>query len=118
MARRGPSYRYWDSCAFLGWLKKEEDKKEGCGAVIRAAQAGEVIIVTSSLTIAEVLHTKGKDRIPASSQEAVERFFKHNWVATRGLDRATAEFARRLVWAYNIEPKDAVHVATALVSRS
>jgi hypothetical protein len=82
MARRGPSYRYWDSCAFLGWPKKEEDKKEGCGAVIRAAQAGELILVTSTLTIAEVLHTKGKDRIPASSQEAVERFFKHNWVAT------------------------------------
>jgi PIN domain nuclease of toxin-antitoxin system len=113
MARGGPSYRYWDSCAFLGWLKREPEKKHGCEAVIRA---GEAIVVTSTLTIAEVPHTKSKERISVGDQNDVEAFFKHRWITTRGLDRATAEFARRLVWAYNVEPMDAVHVATALTA--
>lgn len=116
MPRSQPTHRYWDSCAFLGWLLREAGRKEGCEAVIRAAEAADATIVTSTLTIAEVLHTKGKPRIPATDQNRVEEFFKHAYISVRGLDRATAEFARRLVWGYNIKPKDAVHVATALVA--
>jgi hypothetical protein len=116
MAGKGVLYRYWDSCAFLGWLKQEPDKKEGCGDVLAAAEQGAVILVTSTLTIAEVLHTKGKTKIEPDHQMEVEAFFKHHYITTRGLDRSTAEFARRLVWSIQIEPKDAIHVATALVT--
>jgi predicted nucleic acid-binding protein len=111
------AHRYWDACAFLGWLRSEDDKWEGCRRVLDAAERGDVLIVTSALTIAEVLHTKGKERIPAEHQEKVEAFFRHEYIVVRTLERGTAEFARRLVWAHGIEPKDAVHVATALVAK-
>lgn len=40
--------RYWDSNAFLGWLAEEAEKVEECRAVIRAAEEGKTIIVTSA----------------------------------------------------------------------
>ena len=47
--------RYWDTNCFLGVLKKEADKETACRAVIREAEAGKLRIVTSALTITEVL---------------------------------------------------------------
>ena len=82
--------------------------------MIEAATAGKVRIVTSALTIPEVLWLKGQDRIPANSAARVEAFFKHEWIVIRELDRFTTEDARALVWDKNVQPKDAIHVATAL----
>jgi len=107
-------YRYWDSNAFLGWLAGEPDKIEYCRAVVRAAEAGKVGILTSALTITEVLWIKGKSRMPSDSAANVEAFFKHEWIIVRELDRFIAEEARSLVWNHNIKPKDSIHLATAL----
>ena len=40
---------------FLGWLKKEPDKVSDCQPVLDAAERGDVTVITSALTIAEVL---------------------------------------------------------------
>ena len=55
-------FRYWDSNAFLGWLAEEPDKIDYCRPVIKAAESGKVRILTSALTIPEVLWIKGRDR--------------------------------------------------------
>ena len=107
-------FRYWDSNAFLGWLAEEPDKIDYCRPVIEAAEAGSVRILTSALTIAEVLWIKGRDRIPAGSATMVEAFFRHEWIVVRELDRFIAKDARALVWNHNVKPKDAIHLATAL----
>ena len=107
-------FRYWDSNAFLGWLAEESDKVDYCRPVIEAAEAGRVRILTSALTIPEVLWIKGQDRISADSAAKVEAFFRHKWIVIRELDRFIAEDARALVWSHNVKPKDAVHLATAL----
>jgi predicted nucleic acid-binding protein len=52
--------RYWDSNCFLAWLQEEGDRVRGCGMVIDAAERGKVRIVTSALTLAEVLWLRGK----------------------------------------------------------
>ena len=107
-------FRYWDSNAFLGWLAEEPDKVDHCRPVIRAAEAGKVKILTSALTIAEVLWIRGRNRVPSESAAKVEAFFRHQWIVVRELDRFIAEDARALVWNHNVKPKDAVHLATAL----
>ena len=107
-------FRYWDSNAFLEWLAEEPDKIDYCRPVIKAAEAGRVRILTSALTIPEVLWIKGRDRIPADSAVRVGAFFRHEWILVRELDRFIAEDARALVWNHNVKPKDAIHVATAL----
>lgn len=109
------SDRYWDTVCFLGVLNKEPDKLAACSAVIREAEAGSVRVVTSALTIAEVLWPKGQPlQLPPDRAEEVQQFFQHDWIVLRELDRAVAELAREVVWNHHVHPKDAVHVASAV----
>lgn len=107
-------YRYWDAAAFLGWLAEEPDKVPECRPVIEAAESGGVTLVTSALTIAEVLWLKGQKKLPAEEANKIMAFFKHSWIVVREVDRFIAEDARELVWNNNVKPKDAIHLATAL----
>lgn len=107
--------RYWDSCCFLAWLQKEGDERVSrCRMVIDEAKAGKLRLVTSTLTLTEVLWLKGKPPIPAGDAKIVQDFFQHEWIVVRELDRAIAESAREVVWNDGVRPKDAIHVATAL----
>ena len=107
-------YRYWDSNAFLGWLAKEPDKASQCRPVLDAAESGNLVIITSALTIAEVLWLKGGQKLPPAHAKQIEDFFRNKWIVIREVDRFIAEDARRLVWDKNVKPKDAIHLATAL----
>jgi predicted nucleic acid-binding protein len=63
----------------------------------------------------EVLWIRGKSPIPVTDARKVQDFFQHEWIVVRELDRATAEAAREVVWNNGVKPKDAIHVATALL---
>jgi predicted nucleic acid-binding protein len=106
--------RYWDSSAFLGWLAKEPDKVDDCRGVIRQAEAGNLQIVTSALSLAEVIKIKGETPLPLSSSALIREFFKHEYIVVRQLDRFTAETARELIWEHGLAHNDAVHLATAI----
>jgi predicted nucleic acid-binding protein len=108
---------YWDSDCFLGWLLEEADKVELCEEVLIEAEDGKIQIVTSALTIAEVLALRWQPKIPVSRRDAVEQFFKNEFLLVRTITRRTAESARELVWEGGIAPKDALHVATALEAK-
>ena len=106
--------RYWDSDCFLGWFNAEADKEAYCRDVLEEAEAGKLLLVTSALTIAEVLALRGQPRIPPANREKVEAFFRKDYIAVRSVTRRISESARALVWDHNIKPKDAIHVATAI----
>ncbi len=109
--------RCWDTNCFLGVLKQEPDKESACQAVIREAEAGNLRIVTSALTITEVLWPKGRQlEIPPEQAQEVQDFFEHDWIVVVTVDRPIAERARDLVWNHKVRPQDAIHVATALDS--
>lgn len=110
-----PERRYWDSCAFLGWLKEEPDKVDECETVIRAAERGEVRIVTSAVTLTEVVRLKNAPRLSASDEEKIRDFFEQPYILIANLDRFIAEKARRLCWQFEaLKPKDALHIASAI----
>ena len=73
-----------------------------------------MVLVTSALTITEVLWPKGHKKVAAQHAKKIEDFFRHSWIIVRELDRFIAEDARELVWNKNVKPKDAIHLATAL----
>ena len=79
--------RYWDSCAFLGILSGEEDKVPVCKPVLEAAEKGELVIVTSAVTLAEVIKTKGRPRLKAEKEQAIREFFQHKWIVVAECDR-------------------------------
>lgn len=105
---------YWDSDAFLGWLKEDEGKVELCRHTLDRAKNGEVLIVTSTLGIAESLWLRGQSKIPKDRAELVRKFFRRSYIRTYNVTRNIAEDAQDLVWDFEIAPKDAIHVATAL----
>jgi predicted nucleic acid-binding protein len=105
---------YWDSDTFLGWLQAEPGKADLCAGTLKRAEQGEVLILTSALTIAEVLWMRGAPMIPQDKAPIVRKFFRRSYLRVRNVTRAVSESAQDLVWTQNIRPKDAVHVATAL----
>ncbi len=105
---------YWDSDAFLGWFNNELGKAAKCDAVIKRAERGEVLIVTSALTLAECLWMRGQAKVSKEKAEIVQRFFRRSYIRVYNVTRKLAENAQELVWNNNIRPKDAIHVATAV----
>lgn len=112
----GTPTRYWDANAFLGWLNDEQDKAHECESVLAAAEAGKVQIVTSALTLTEVIKLKGKPRLTKDKEDTIKAFFENDFIIVRDVDRFIAEKARDLIWSFSgLHPKDAIHVATAVM---
>ncbi len=108
--------RYWDSGCFLGWLQEEPEKFRQCGEVLQLAELGRVEIVTSALTLAEVLMLRPRDALPRHRRARVEGLFAREHIHTMAVTRRIGEAARDLVWDKGIRPKDAIHVASALAA--
>ena len=104
---------YWDSNAFLGLLNGEQDKVQSCDDVWEAGERGLLMIVTSTLTVAEVIYAKGASKLDPIKRPLVNNFFRAGHIVQKPLTRSIAELARDVVWDSNVKPKDAVHVATA-----
>jgi len=106
--------RYWDSVCFIGWLKEEPDKINECQSVIKAAEAGNLELVTSAYTLCEVLYLKEHHPIKKEDADKIKLFFKNEYIHVISLDRVIAGIAREIYWDHNVKPKDAVHLATAI----
>ncbi len=106
--------RYWDAAAFIAWLAKESGRWEKCKLVLDAAEAGQLNIVTSAFTLVEVIQLKSHTPLPKADQPKLENFFKQDYIVLRQVTRKTGQLARLAVWDYGVDPKDAIHVATAL----
>jgi predicted nucleic acid-binding protein len=105
---------YWDSDAFLAWLLPEPARVPRCRAVIEAAEQGQVRLITSAITLSEVVHLKGKPRMNDGDNEKIRDFFRNPYILIRNLDRRTADLSRELIWKQSLNPKDAIHLATAI----
>lgn len=112
--------RYWDTGPFLAILKREAHRLADVEPVMRAAEAGEFRIVTSTVTLIEVVKLDQKQapiEVPPEDAETIRSYFMRSHIIVRTFDRPTAEVARQLIWAHNLETRDAMHLATAIRSR-
>ena len=110
-----PSHYYWDACVFLAFLKREEGRIEIVREMLRRGELGELVIVTSSFTPAEVVHVKGRDRITSDIEQAIDDLFSYDFIRMMDVTRKVSEHARKLMWKYShLRPKDAVHLASAI----
>lgn len=93
-------------------FNKEAGRLDKCQSVLFAAERGELRIVTSALTLTEVIKIKGKP-ITADKEDRIRAFFEHEWIIVQNVDRFIAEQARDFIWKYSLQPYDAIHLATA-----
>lgn len=105
---------YWDSACFLSFLQEETGKVERCTDALSRADRGEIVIVTSALSISEVLWTKNGPKLSSDKATLVRGFFKRSCFRVVDVTRRIAEASQTLVWDHDIRPKDAIHVATAI----
>lgn len=104
---------YWDSDAFLGLINEEPGKIELALDVWNASEKGLLTIVTSALTVAEVIYAKRAGKVDPSKRQIVNDFFRRPNLVIEPLTRKISELARDVVWDHGIMPKDACHIATA-----
>jgi len=71
---------YWDSDTFLGLFQEEEGKVEYCRGTFERAKNGELVIVTSTLTLAEVLWMRNSPKITKDKAMILRKFFRHSHI--------------------------------------
>jgi len=108
---------YWDSCNFISLISEDEvARADVCQHILEDAENGSVEIVTSTLTIAEVIKPKGSTILTLQQEEFISSFFLHEYILTYDVTRAIAESARKLSREHKLRPPDAIHLATALAA--
>jgi len=115
-----PTLLYWDSCVFISAVQQTAERYPILKAILDLATTEKVVIVTSALTIAEVVKLDVDNAAPdqlATDAAVIRNFFENDFIAIRNVDRLIAERAGDIVHQYGIKPPDAIHVATALSSR-
>lgn len=88
---------------------------ENVTPILEEAESGDVVIVTSFMTLTEVLKVDGDKPINVSEQKKITDFFKKDYFEWVNFDRGIAEAARDLIWNHaGLKSKDAVHLASAV----
>lgn len=111
---------YWDSCAWLGLLNGEADKKRDLGVIYSNASRGLCEIWTSTLSILEArrLDSENQDAKPlsAANLKIIRDVFRQPYVKMIPMSLDISEHARELVRTTPNLAKwqDAVHLASAL----
>jgi predicted nucleic acid-binding protein len=105
---------YWDADCFLSFLKQENDKIQQCLGTTELAEKGKLIIVTSAITLIEVVKLDSQLRLDAKSEKTIKDFFNNPYIYIHNADREVGTLARELIWKNNLGQRDAIHIATAL----
>ena len=115
---------YWDSSCFLCFLNKlEEERRKICEDVLTHAQSGDIVLYTSTYTIAEVIRPKAKS-LPGATKltpeeiEKISGMFQWPWLRKIDVDQRVAMHAVTLSRDYNLYPADAVHAASAILRKA
>lgn len=116
---------YWDSCVFLDYLN-DGDSSVIPGAIVDRAERGEIQLVTSTLSIAEVAyvaHEKAGGALTGPAEQKIDELWSDSSVITLiEFDRFVARAARTLIrlassQGRGLRSSDAVQLASALVHR-
>lgn len=113
---------YWDACVWIGLINQEPDKYAKAVGIIERARAGEVLIVTSTFTLAEVLKRKCagiQAGIPEEEDDPFAELLKQDFVVLVNADWDVGVRARALYREFRDKglkkPQDALHLATAVL---
>ena len=60
---------YWDSDCFLGWFLNEANKVLKCRGTLQKAQNGDIKILTSAITLTEVIKLKNRPKLKKENEK-------------------------------------------------
>lgn len=113
-----PPKIYWDTCAWLGFLNGEADKKRELQIVYGNARNGRCQLWTSTLSLVETRRLADEKDLPKPLSEEnsriIDAVFKQPFVYTIPLAVDIADRARAIFREVPTKWQDAVHLASAL----
>ena len=124
MPSSGKRY-YWDANVFITLISNlntpnARADRQNVSLFIQEAMDGQIEIVTSAITIIEVLDTKENltKPVPERIRQKVRDLFEEPYITVVIADAARAAEARELRWGYPwLRTPDALHVASAVYAR-
>jgi predicted nucleic acid-binding protein len=115
---------YWDSCVFLSWIKDEKrpnDEMDGVNEVAQNVFKDHVILLTSDITIGEILDSTLDD----VAKQKLKDIFKRRNCRSVAADRRVNSLASEIRDYYQQQKTtdylptltlpDAIHLATAII---
>lgn len=118
---------YWDACTWISYINEERKitRSDGtverrfamCDAVLKQAQSGEIEIVTSAFTLAEVCKSA---KAVNENLGKLPHFLDHTFILVVPVNKMVGLKAQQLQTSHvsGIKPPDAVHIASAQVSNA
>lgn len=107
-----------DTMLFIYHFENHERFGPGAEKVLRAAEAGEHRLVTSMLTLLEILVIPKRLGLTALCDRYRELLDSFPNLAMQPIDREVVEIASDLRATYRLRTPDAIHVATAIQRRA
>lgn len=111
---------YWETSVFLCFLSKGELARRAiCEETLREARDGKIKLITSMITMVEVIRPKGVPHplaLTADEQSKIEGMFKWPWLRKIQVHEKVAAKAVELARIYKLKPMDSIHAATAVLS--
>jgi predicted nucleic acid-binding protein len=119
-----PKRVYWDACVWIAYIKqevvavggKQENRHDMCRPVLLEAEKGNIEIVTSAFTLAEVCKSP---EVKESQVDHLPSFFDKSYILLVPVDKVVGQKAQamQLAGMTGLKPADAVHLASAYVAK-
>ena len=114
-------HTYWDTNCFLSWLNGEPERAPVLEALLDLAERGERSLVTSTLTLVEVVYAPSEQTgapLDESGERAIDALFERALITFVDVHEGIARQARRLMRdaigrGWSLGHADAVHLASA-----
>ncbi len=106
--------KYLDANVFLNSILYDDEKAEKCKIIISKVVKKELIAVTSILTWDEIVYIIGKNLGRDICVKEGYQFLRlPNLILVDASKHIIAQ-AQELIKDYNLKPRDAIHIATAI----
>ena len=107
---------YLDSTLFLNSILYRDEKAKECNKILSRLYNGEFFGVTSFLTWDEVVHITNKNLGKSVGLKKGEEFLIFPNLIFVDVNKIVISKAQILMNEYNLNPRDAIHAATALLN--
>lgn len=105
-----------DTMLFIYHFEEHSQFGPWAGRLLQAAEHDQLRLVTSVLTLMEVLVAPKRERQEQLCRRYRELFASFPQLTVLAIDQSIAEVASDLRAAYNLRTPDALHLATAIVA--
>jgi predicted nucleic acid-binding protein len=108
----------WDAMVAIDCLQKTPEQLPFIVPMIREAEEGKLLLVCSTILKTETFKVKGSTAESAKQIETIRAFFQNEYFQFEAVHDWIAEFAQDLRREHGLTATDAIHVATAVYTRT